>query len=143
MTDDSIARIMKQETRTQMCYSIFTDTLTIRIDPELKSEFKKWTKLRGVSECHVADALFRAWIEGQKAEATVIKPVVVNLHMDHIVARPRRAVDLWEPKRLMWPPNCEYAKKFFVEDRSVGCVRRRDVIDLRECYKCFRENNSS
>jgi len=31
-----------------------------------------------------------AWLEGQKATATVIKPVTVNLTMQHVVQRPRR-----------------------------------------------------
>ena len=34
-----------------------------------------------------------AWIEGQKAEATLIRPVTVNLTMQHVVERPRRASD--------------------------------------------------
>lgn len=64
---------------------------SFRADPELWSRFKEECKFRGVSICHVLEALMEAWIQGQKATATVVKPVVVNLKMEHIVQRPRRS----------------------------------------------------
>jgi len=79
------------ETRKQMLYSTRTETAAFRVDPELWSRFREECKFRGVSTCHVLEALMEAWIEGQKAEATVIKPVVVNLTMQHVVQRPRRS----------------------------------------------------
>ena len=138
----NILNHQKTEIRTHLSYSNFTTTYTVRADPERKSKFLETCKLRGVSECHVADALFEAWIEGQKATATVIKPVVVNLYMEHIVQRPRRMIDAWEPKKMLWPPNCEFANKFFTGDKSIGCLQSRSVVSIKKCYECFRENNS-
>lgn len=138
MKDNSIVNNQTTEIRTQLSYSKFTDTLTVRCDPERKSEFKTTCKLRGVSECHVLDALIDAWIEGQKATATVIKPVVVNLTMEHIVQRPRRMIDAWEPKRLIWPPQCEHADRLFGKGGDVGCMKIRDAVPLKKCWECYR-----
>jgi len=76
-----------------LSHSKFTDTVSIRIDPELWSRFKTECKLRGAATCHVLAALMEAWIEGQRATATVIKPVVINMTMNHVVERPRRKFD--------------------------------------------------
>ena len=65
---------------------------SFKADPELWSRFKEECKFRGVSICHVLEALMEAWIQGQRATATVIKPVVINLKMEHIVQRPRRKI---------------------------------------------------
>ena len=65
-------------------------TASFRADPEIWSRFKTECKIRSVSICHVLEALMEAWIQGQKAMATVIKPVVINLKMEHVVKRPRR-----------------------------------------------------
>jgi len=71
-------------------YSSRTFVASFKADPELWSRFKLECKVRGVSICHVLEALMEAWIQGQRATSTVIKPVVVNLKMQHIVKRPRR-----------------------------------------------------
>ena len=63
---------------------------SFKADPEIWSRFKTECKLKGAHICCVLEALMLAWIEGQKATATVIKPVVVNLKLEHIVQRPRR-----------------------------------------------------
>jgi len=76
--------------QTQKLYSNRKFVGSFKVDPELWSRFKLETKLRGVSICHVLEALIEAWIEGQRATATVIKPVTINLTMQHIVERPRR-----------------------------------------------------
>jgi len=83
-----------QETRIQLSHSKFTDTVSIRIDPELWSRFKTEVKIRGASTCHVIAALLEAWIEGQKATATVIKPVVINQTFQYTVERPRRKAEI-------------------------------------------------
>ena len=67
-----------------------TFVAAFKADPELWSRFKTECKIRGVSICHVLEALMEAWIQGQKATATVIKPVTINLKMEHVVQRPRR-----------------------------------------------------
>jgi len=63
---------------------------SFKADPDLWSRFKGECAARGVSICHVLEALMEAWIQGQKVEATVVRPVVINLKMEHIVERPRR-----------------------------------------------------
>lgn len=80
----------KQEIGLLKSYSKRVFCASFKVDPELWSRFKAECKIRGVSICHVLEALLEAWIQGQKATATVIKPVVVNLKMEHIVERPRR-----------------------------------------------------
>jgi len=82
-----------------------------------------------------------AWLEGQKATATVIKPVTVNLTMQHVVQRPRRMQKFEDALALsrdrIWPPPCMHARKFFVGSKEVGCNRIKDVIGLRKCWHCF------
>lgn len=112
---------------------------SFKADPELWSNFKHTCKTRGVSICHVLEALMEAWIVGQKAEATVVKPVVVNLTMEHVVERPRRMIDAWQPKTLVWPPSCEYADEFIKNTKEVGCLRSKEFVALKECWHCFRE----
>ena len=65
---------------------------SFKANPEIWSAFKTECQLRGVHTCCVLEALMLAWIEGQKATATVIKPVVINLKMEHVVQRPRRKI---------------------------------------------------
>lgn len=97
--------------------------------------------MRGVAVCHVLEALMQAWIEGQKATATVIKPVTVNLTMQHVVKRSRRIkkyVDvMYECKNHKWPPPCEHADKHFAMYGSVGCRKVVDWVKLEECWRCF------
>lgn len=79
------------ETGLLKSYSNRSFSASFKADPELWSRFKGECAQRGVSICHVLEALMEAWIQGQKAEATVVKPVVINLKMQHVVQRPRRA----------------------------------------------------
>ena len=79
-----------QEIGAPKCYSKRKSWGSFKVDPELWSRFKGECKIRGVSICHVLEALMEAWIQGQKAEATLIRPVTVNLTMQHVVERPRR-----------------------------------------------------
>ena len=122
-------------------YSNRTFTASFKSDPELWSRFKGECALRGVSVCHVIEALMEAWIQGQKATATVIKPVTVNLTMQHVVQRPRRAKELkesWEiAKSKTWPPSCEHADDFLKGSREVGCLEVRDHIKLEKCWRCY------
>jgi len=90
MKDTHILNNPTQQYGIPKLYSNRTAEGFFKVNPELWSQFKQECKIRGVSICHVLEALIAAWIEGQKATATVIKPVVVNLTMQHIVERPRR-----------------------------------------------------
>ena len=85
-----------QETGLPKSYSKREFVASFKADPELWSRFKGECAARGVSICHVLEALMEAWIQGQKAEATLIRPVVINLKMEHIVERPRRALPFGE-----------------------------------------------
>lgn len=118
--------------------------MCFKVDPELRSEFKGECKIRGVSICHVLEALMKAWIEGQKATATVIKPVVVNLTMQHVVKRPRRESNIensvFTARNKPWPPPCEKADKFIKSTKEVGCLDIKEWIPLRECWRCFIYN---
>ncbi len=84
-----------------------------------------------------------AWIEGQKATATVIKPVTINLNMQHVVKRPRRVQRfddmVYYTKRKIWPPQCEKADNFWKSTKTVGCLNVRDLVPLDQCWKCFYE----
>lgn len=111
---------------------------SFKVDPELWSRFKEECKFRGTSICHVLEALIEAWIQGQKATATVIKPVTVNLTMEHVVQRPRRVLKEIPSDQMRWPPSCQYADDFIKSTKEVGCKERKDYVPLRECWRCWR-----
>lgn len=142
MKDTSIGNLTTQEISIPKSHSNRTQEAHFKADPELWSRFKEECKFRGVSICHVLEALMEAWIEGQKATATVIKPVVVNLTMEHVVQRPRRMIDAWQPKNLIFPPNCEHADKLFGKGGDVGCLERRGIVTLKDCWECYRRKNT-
>jgi len=75
---------------TVVTYSKRSFSASFKADPEIWSGFKGDCKLLGVSICSVLEALIVAWREGQKATATVIKPVVINQNFQYTVERPRR-----------------------------------------------------
>lgn len=117
------------------------ETCSFKGDVELWSRFKEECKFRGVSICHVLEALMQAWLEGQKAEATLVRPVTVNLTMEHVVQRPRRMIDAWQPVKPNWPPSCEHADTFIKSTCEVGCLESKGFVPLKECWRCFRERN--
>lgn len=133
---------MKASQRLAVSYSERTYAATFKADPELWSRFKTTCKLRGVSICHVLEALMEAWIQAQKVQATLIQPVHIDLHMEHIVQRPRRMIDSWAPKRPLWPPSCEDADDFIRSTQEVGCLARKEFVRLEDCWRCFRERSS-
>jgi len=114
-----------------------------KVDPELWSRFKGVCAERGVSICHVLEALMEAWIQGQKAAATLVRPVIVNLTMEHVVQRPRRMQSfedmVYECRRKIWPPSCEKADEFIKSTREVGCLEKTDFVPLDRCWRCFVE----
>jgi len=128
-------------------YSTFTFVASFKADPERWSRFKGGCAERGVSICHVLDALMEAWIQGQKATATVVKPVVINLTMEHVVKRPRRILKeptAWEiSQKAKYPPPCEKVDKFLLESKEVGCLLEREWIPLQECWRCYLARQGS
>lgn len=126
-----------------------TITASFKADPELWSRFREETVLRGVSTCHVLEALMEAWIEGQRATATVIKPVTVNLTMQHIVSRPRRAralIDviqeqIYRVRRENAPPPCPnidtYRNRQSQQNSGVGCLKSQEWLKLEDCWRCY------
>lgn len=131
----------------QIVYSDRSFVGSFKVDPELWSEFKRECKIRGVSICHVLEALIQAWIEGQRATSTVLKPVTVNLTMQHVVQRPRRMRTfedvVIEAKAQKWPPNCPDADEFWKGSREVGCLKTREFIPLEKCWRCYVEMKRS
>jgi len=77
-----------------------------------------------------------AWLEGQKATATVIKPVVVNLTMQHVVQRPRRQSTYMGPD-ILEPVGC-----YGLEHRDWGfqrlgwCHKIKRWISVGDCARC-------
>jgi len=118
---------------------------SFKADPELWSRLKQECKLRGVSICHVLEALMEAWIQGQKATATVIKPVTVNLTMQHVVERPRRK-ESW-PGPELWEDLTPYVARFGacyrLEPRGLypgrigWCRWLKQWIQGHECATCI------
>lgn len=141
MKDTLITNLTTQETPLGKSYSKRVFTASFAADPEIWSRFKTECVSRGVSICHVLETLMLAWIEGQKVMSTVVQPVVINLNMEHIVQRPRRMIDAWQPKTLIFPPNCEHADKLFGKGGDVGCLERRGIVTLKECWECYRNKN--
>jgi len=64
---------------------------TIRIDRQIWEEFKASTEAKDLSTCHVLEALISAWLYGGSLVPGLAQPVQLNLTMQHIVSRPRRA----------------------------------------------------
>lgn len=131
---------MKAKNQKLRTYSEFSQVCSFKGNPEVWSEFKLTCKMRGVDICYVEDGLMRAWIAGQKAESTILKPVVVNLEMQYVVQRPRRMKKKPDPyyeiKSQTWPPNCPQADVFIKSTKLVGCLDARDWIPLAECWAC-------
>ena len=138
---------MEQRIGPQGAYTPYNFVASFKADPERWSRFKWTCKARGVSICHVLDALLEAWIQGQKATATVVKPVVVNLTMQHVVKRPRRMASLddilYEARRKNWPPPCPKADDFVRATKEVGCLDLKDHIKLEKCWRCFLTRGGS
>lgn len=66
-------------------------TLTIRINPKIKKEFLAIIKEKGLNTCHIAEALFAAWIEGTKvtSRAVGLRPgliLTINQKFENVVA---------------------------------------------------------
>jgi len=128
----------KQETPLVKSYSKRTFTASFAADPELWSRFKLGCAERGVSICHVLEALMEAWLEGQKVTATVIKPVVVNLTMQHVVQRPRRLAPYDGPE-ITKPVGCSGLKHEEIWPGRLGwCHKIKHWVALEDCGLCPR-----
>jgi len=107
---------------------------SIRVDPEVWSRFKEECLKRGVWTCTVLEALMLAWIEGQKATATVIKPVTVNLTLQHVVERPRRKVE--EPS-VGFSVGCYRLEHRDWLPANIGwCRQAKRWVHLEDCDSC-------
>lgn len=110
-------------------------------DPELWSRFKTECKMRGVSICHVMEVLMEGWIQGQKVMSTVVQPVHMEIHMEHVVKRPRRMKKVKEPWKIArsqkWPPGCEHVDEFMRAQKLIGCKDLKEWIPLEKCWRCF------
>jgi len=79
-----------------------------------------------------------AWLEGQKATATVIKPVVVNLTMQHVVQRPRRMATYQGPD-ITEPVGCQGLEHREWGQGYVGwCHKIKRWISVGDCARCPR-----
>jgi len=67
---------------------------TIRIDPELWEEFKGEVTKKGLSTCLVLEGLINAWIYGASAVPGIQTPMKVDLTINEVVSRRRRAAAL-------------------------------------------------
>jgi len=129
-------RATTHETGLPKSYSNRTFVASFKADPELWSRFKGGCAERGVSICHVLEALMEAWLEGQKATATVIKPVVVNLTMQHVVQRPRRLSTYMGPD-ILEPVGCHGLEHLDYNVGHVGwCHKIKRWVSLGDCARC-------
>jgi len=64
---------------------------TIRIDPKLWQEFKEKMARQGLSTCQVLEALISAWIYGASQVPGIQTPMKVDLTINEVVSRRRRA----------------------------------------------------
>jgi len=86
-----------------------------------------------------------AYLQGMARTKDEHATVVVNLTMQHVVQRPRRAQSfedmMYEVRRKPWPPPCEKADNFIKSTREVGCLELKEWISLEKCWKCFVYNS--
>jgi len=64
---------------------------TIRVDPELWEEFKDEVRKKSLSTCLVLEGLINAWIYGASAVPGIQTPMKVDLVINEVVSRRRRA----------------------------------------------------
>jgi len=114
---------------------------SFKVDPELWSGFKGVCAQRGVSICYVLEGLMMAWIQAQKVQATILQPVHIDLHMQHVVERPKRISRVRDlpdyAREQTWPPNCPFADDFIRSTREVGCLDVKDHVSLEKCWRCY------
>jgi hypothetical protein len=95
-------------------------TMSIRILPKIKGDFTKRVREMGLSTCHVAEALFTAWLVGieEKTELVHQSPTI-NLTLVRDVKRVRRySVEEISEEITEVEPHCWYCKK-----QSIGLFR--------------------
>jgi len=91
-----------------------------------------------------------AWIQGQKAEATLVRPVVVNLTMQHIVERPRRLGDspAGEPREDLAMYVAKFGACYRLEPKGLmpgrigWCRWMRRWLMGHECATCVHSGES-
>lgn len=86
-------------------------TLQIRINPKIKKEFLDAVKEKNLNVCHIAEALFCAWIEGAKNRPPDIgmtsgATLVINQKFESVVARSRREIKGGHEKQYRPEDNC-------------------------------------
>jgi len=129
-------RVTTRETGLPKSYSNRVFVASFKADPELWSRFKGGCAERGVSICHVLEALMEAWLEGEKAMATIVRPVTVNLTMQHVVQRPRR-LSTYQGPEILEPVGCRGLEH---RDWGMGrlgwCHKIRRWVSVGDCARC-------
>jgi len=74
---------------------------TIRIDPKLWQEFMEKVASQGLSTCQVLEALINAWIYGASMVPGIQTPMKVDLTINEVVTRRRRAT-AWPISDKAW-----------------------------------------
>jgi len=96
---------MSQDTQSDVKapYSNRKHKTTIRLNPELWAEFMRDVAAKDLSTCHVLEALISAWLHGGAMVPGLAQPLQLNLTMQHVVARPRRAGLEPTPPPVLFP----------------------------------------
>jgi len=134
MKDTPISNNTTPETGALKYYSKRRSWASFKVDPELWSRFKTECAARGVSICHVLEALMEAWVQGQKTMSTVVNPVTINLTMQHVVERPRRKIE--EPS-VGFSVGCYRLEHRDWLPANIGwCRQARRWVRLEDCESC-------
>ena len=119
-----------------------------------------WTQFKGVCEkhktttCQLMKALLEAAVKGDELGVTLVgsqNPFLVQVN--HVVlGMPRGRYShfdgrsmlerLEDPKFKKWPPACEFQGSWWDSDRSVGCLKIKERVSVKECWICFNRGTS-
>lgn len=119
-SEDKTLSCTESMTEVHQCLHGDRTTMTLRILPKIKRDFTKRVREMGLSTCHVAEALFTAWLVGieEKTELVHQSPTI-NLTLVRDVKRVRRySVEEISEEITEVEPHCCYCKK-----PSIGLFR--------------------
>ena len=121
----------------------------------MKDEWKEFNKFcddRKTSSCMVLRDVIKAMLAGEKQGIVTIatrNPLIVQLN--HVVmGAPRGRYSHFEgrsmlerledPKNKKYPPSCPETNSYWESDRSIGCLKIKERVSVKECWECWLQS---